>query len=257
MKRAPTNARRTAGSAEGALAGQYPIPALGLPPQVGMPLWDDFEKSLTFGWSATTLGGSAPTYSNQAPTAVGERGIARIATTAVANSGGVALRGGTADMYRAPPPGSVWACKIRMVTGTSSYRLWSGFASAAAEVDTTDGTHFVGVRSSGGNLFGVVKNGVSSETTVDLGFDCEGSTWRTVGFRVGGTSAAPAIQFLQWDAQASDRGVYDVKEIGSPVTTTMPSTALFSCALGLFTSTGSSRVAEIDWWAQGGRVARG
>lgn len=241
----------------GALAGHGPDVAVGRPPMAGLALWDEFHDLSTANWTATTIGASAPTHSMQTPTGWDEIGVARAATAAATGTGGVLLRSGVADLYRIPPPGSVWAARIRMVTGATAYDLWSGFASAAASVRTADATQFCGVRQDravSGNLWGVVKDGAGSETVVDLGISCEGSVWQWVGLEVGGTTAAPSVQFVVYDM--SWRGRWNRVPVGSEITTTMPTVPLFSCALGIVARAVSSKAAEIDAWALGGRVER-
>jgi hypothetical protein len=154
-------------------------------------------------------------------------------------------------MFRAPPAGSIWCCKIQMSTGTSAYELWSGFASGTGRVAAADTTDFIGVRSIGGNLFGVVKQAASpSETTVDLGVDCE-AAWRVVGFEM---TAADTAQFFILDC--SQRGFTFRTDVGSAVTTFFPNTTLRPVALGVVTTSVAAVAADIDFWSLGGRVAR-
>lgn len=253
-----TSGRRSSGFAVGALAGQYPDPGFGLPHSVGPALFDDCHDAVAAQWSGTTLGGSAPTWAQVAPSSWQEIGVSQITTTTTSGSGAVALRAAVADLYRIPPPGAIWACKVQMSTGTANYELWSGFASAAARVATADATQFVGIRAEGANVFGVVKNGAgaAAESTVDLGSNCE-AAWRVFGFEVSGDTTTPSVQFFQIDALDSLRDAWDRTDIGDPVTTDMPSTTLFSCLLGLVTTSAASVAAQIDWWDLGGRCARG
>ena len=202
------------------------------------------------------MASAAPTWSAQAPGGWQEIGVGQVVTGAGANTGGVALRAATADLYRIPPPGSIWCSKIRMTSGTASYELWSGFASSTGRVQAADATQFIGIRSDGANLYGVVKNGAASETTVDLGYDCE-AVWRTFGFEVAGDTTAPEVQFFQLDELGTSRFAWDRTDIGDPITATMPSTSLFSCAIGLVTTTASARTAQIDHWCLAGRTERG
>jgi hypothetical protein len=259
-------ARRAGGIATGALHGTHPHPGLGLVPAAGAVMWDDFIKGAgevvasRYGdqlWPATTIGGTPATIASVAPGDWTETGVLSLTTPASSGTGSVLAFSATASLYRIPPPGSIFACKVRMTTGTGNYELWSGFASAAARCDTADATQFVGIRSVGGNLFGVVKNGAASETTVDLGYDCESSTWRAVGFEVGGTTAAPSVQFFILDEHASVREVFDRENVGSAITATMPSTTLLPVAIGLVTSNANDKAAQIDFWSWGGRTARG
>lgn len=251
-------ATRAGGVAGGALAGQHPEVAIGLVHAAGLSLSDDFVDLATSHWTATTIGGSAPTHALVAPTAYTEHGIARITTAAASGTGGVLLRSSVADLYRIPPPGSTWACKVR-TSASASYDFWSGFASAAASVREGDATQFVGVRTDravGGNLYGVVKDGAAAanENVVDLGVSAESSTWRAVGFDVGGTVAAPSVQFYVYSLIS--RGTFSRTAVGSPITTNIPSTNLFSCALGVVSRAVAAKAVDVDFWTLGGRVAR-
>lgn len=251
------NASRTAGLAIGALAGQYPEPALGLVPAAGVFISDDFigatgRVTSRYGehlWQSTTIGG-APTYANVTPSASTEAGVLSLTTPALSGQGGV-LRPGVTTMFRAPPAGSIWCVKLQMSTGTANYELWSGFAASTGRVAAADTTDFIGVRSIGGNLFGVVKQGASpSETTVDLGIDCE-AAWRVVGFEMTATDTA---QFFTLDC--SQRGRVFRTDAGAAVTTNFPNTTMTPVALGLVTTTNAAAVAQIDFWSLGGRIAR-
>lgn len=262
-------ARRAAGEASGALAGQFPEPGLGLVPLAGTsPMWDDFvaaDGEIATGrygnllWPRTTVGAPGPggATANSAPSDWTEDGVLTVTTgSGSANVGYIFGFTQTASVYRVPPPGSTWACKVRVTTGTSDYELWSGFASSANRVANADAVDFVGVRSIGGNLFGVVKNGAASETTVDLGIDCESSTWRIVGFTVGGDTTTPSVQFFIANEHDSIRDIFDVTNVGDPITATVPNTTLCPIALGFVTTNTSDKVAEIDFWVRGGRTAR-
>lgn len=251
-------AQRTAGLALGALHGQYPDPGLGLVPAAGVSMHDDFipggaslvaSRYGSLLWTGTTIGG-APTYANVTPAATTEVGILRVTTTALSGQGGV-LNLGATTMFRSPAAGSIWCCKIQMSTGTANYELWSGFASGNTRVQAADTTDFIGVRSNGGNLFGVVKQAASpSETTVDLGVECEG-VWRIVGFEV---TATDTVQFFTLDC--SQRiGIFRTN-VGNPVTTNFPNTTLSPIALGVVTTAAAAVAADIDFWSWGGRTAR-
>jgi hypothetical protein len=250
--------RMARGQAGGALTDQYPNPGIGLVAASGCVLVEDFARG--FGdWSQTVIGAPGPggAAAAVAPDGWNEYGVVQLTTgSGSAGVGYCYTYGSVASFYRIPPPGSIWATKVRMTDGTVGYELWSGFASAAAEVETTDATQFIGIRSLGGTLRGVVKDGTSSETTVDLGYDCEGSTWRIVGFKVGGTTAAPSVQWFIADEHDSNRIVWDIEHVGDPVTTTIPSTSLFP-AFGLITTNTNDKVAQFDFWSLGGRTARG
>lgn len=258
--------RRSAGLAEGALTGQHPAPGLGLPSAAGGAWHDDFEAGAgelvasRYGdmlWSATTIGGAAATITSEAPGGWTEVGILQLAAAGGSGTGSILTRGTVASLYRVPPPGSIWAAKLCITSGTADYELWSGFASSAARVAAADATQFIGVRSIGGNLFGVVKNGAASETTQDLGVACEASAWRAVGFEVGGTTAAPSAQFFILDLVSTNRETWDRTNVGSAITATMPSTTLMPVAIGLVMTSAVATTAQIDYVDRGGRCARG
>ncbi len=257
--------RQPAGFALGALAGQYPQPALGLPPAAGPCMFDDFvpdhgskAKSLygELDWDEHPIGGAA-TMLAVSPTSWEEIGILQVTTQSTANRGCTLTQGSVGSLYRYPPPGSIWACKLRLSSGTVNYELWSGFSSVPdGRVGSADATQFVGVRATGGNLFGVVKSGAGVEATVDLGVTAEGTTWRTVGCEVLGTTADVAFQFFMLNQLASEAEVWDRTDIGDPLTGITISASLGPVALGILTTSATAKTAQIDYWAWGGRIAR-
>lgn len=247
--------RAAAGNADGCLLGTFPQPAMGHTCAAGAWLRDDFVDLISDNWTLTTIVG-APAWSMVAPTAGTEFGIAQITTPGTATQGGVALRSAVADMYGPPLPGSRWVAKVAIVGAVASYTAWSGFVSGTAAPSTAAATKLIGVRSVGANLFGVVKNGAGAgnETTVDLGFTCEGSAYKIVGFEVGGTVGAETVQFFYYDC--SDRMNRGRTNVGSTITTNLPTGAMFSCALGLITDENVAKTGLIDFWEIGGRTAR-
>jgi hypothetical protein len=257
--------RQPAGVALGALGGTYPVPAFGLPPAAGPCMFDDFTpdhgakaKSLygELDWDENPIG-SAMVLTATTPTSWEEVGVLQAATVATAGRGGTLTQGSVAPLYRLPPPGSIWAVKLRLTSGTVNYELWSGFASVAdGRVQTADSTQFVGVRSNGGNLFGVFKSNGGIEATVDLGVTAEGTTWRSVGFEVQGTTSAPTIQFFLLNQSASEREVWDRTDIGAPLSGITITAGLIPVALGILTTSATAKTAQIDYWAWGGRIAR-
>ena len=257
--------RQPSGFALGALAGTYPAVALGLPPAVGPCMFDDFTadhatkaKSLygELDWLENTIG-AATTVTTVQPSTFAEIGVMQVTTPATANRGATFTQGAIAPLFRFPPIGSVWACKIRLTSGTTAYELWSGFSSVAAgRVATADATAFVGVRAVGANLFGVVKSGAATEATIDLGMTVEGATWQAVGFEVLGTSAVPLFQFFRFNVGATERGIHEREDIGAPVGGITILAGLMPVALGILTTSVTAKTAQIDYWAWGGRVAR-
>lgn len=265
------SARRPAGRGLGALAGDYPDPALGLPPAVGLAIWDDFyapreivpseRVEARFGdllWATYEIGGGNSTFAGVVPIDWSAIGILQMSTPAQGTRGPTLFFTPVAPFFRFPPPGSVWCVKMRLTSGTVNYELWSGFASSEqVRVETTIASQFVGVRSTGGNMFGVVKNGANSETVVDLGVSVEGSVWRILGLEIGGTTAAPTIQFFRLDPLASNREKYDRLDVGPAITTTLPTVPLTPIAAGLVTTSNFAKTMQIDFWSLGGRAARG
>lgn len=257
-------ARQPAGFALGALGGSYPAPAIGLPPAVGPAYWDEFvpdhgakAKSLygDMDWVETTIGSALSIQAIQ-PSSYNEIGILSCTTASTANRGGTLSQGSIKPLYRGPPPGSTFCCKIRITSGTTNYEFWSGFASSNANrVRVIDTTEFVGIRSTGGNLFGVLKSGAGVESTVDFGFQIEGTTWHQVGFEVLHTTP-PQVQFFKLSPNATDAEVWDRQDVGPPRAGITISTGLFPIALGILTTDAIQKTAEIDYWAWGGRTAR-
>jgi hypothetical protein len=259
------SARRPAGRGLGALAGSYPDPAIGLPLSVGFDFADDFMRprdgaATGYGerlWESFEISGGVSVYSAATPDDWTEAGILQVQTATTANRGASIYLPGGPQFLRFPPPGAVWACKMRLTSGTINYELWSGFSSSITRVSAAEPTsHFLGVRSVGANIFGVTKAG-ATETTVDLGATWEGSAWRVVGFEVGGTTAAPEIQFFRLDPLGTSASKFDRQDIGSPITTNLPALPTIPIAMGLFTTSTTAKIGQIDWWALGGRAARG
>lgn len=260
------SARRPAGRGLGALAGSYPDPAIGLPLSSGFALYDDFARPTNaagteYGelqWVHAEIGGGTTTFAASTPDDFTELGILRIQTAAAANRGAATFLSSTPFLLRYPPPGSIWACKMRLTSGTINYEMWSGFSSSeslrvsAAEPNSS----FLGVRAVGANIFGVAKAG-ATETVVDFGVSWEGSAWRVVGFEVGGTTAAPSVQFFQLDPLATSRSKYDRLDVGDPVTTNIPLVPMIPIGIGLYTTSTTAKIGQLDWWCLGGRVARG
>lgn len=251
--------RTPAGPATGALAGLYPDPALGLVPSAGVSFHDDFLLPVASGvaarlgdrlWQNSTIGGTAATPSTGVPLSWTEAGVVQLTTGAVANTGSV-YHHGASMFYRHPGPGSIFATKLRITTGTANYECWAGFSETATRITGATACDFLGVRAVGGNVFGVARNG-TTETTVDLGLDIEGTTWRTVGFEVTGTTAAPIVQFFQLENTGAN---WVRTNIGTSITTNMPDVGTRP-VIGLVTTAAASVTMQMDWWALGGRCPR-
>lgn len=240
------------GLASGALGGQYPNPALGLVPAAGPSLYDDFileSDHITTHhgefWHETTLS-IAATFTNTTPTAATETGILTVTTAANNNSGSlISYNDNYACMYRTLPNGFVWCCKITCGS-TTAYELWSGFSAVLDRVNSVS-NDFIGVRSTGGNLSGVVRNGVT-ENTVSFGFDCE-SAYKIIGFEI----IDSAVQFFSLDC--TDDAIFERTDVGEPQTYIV-NEDLYPIGIGLFTTAAATKTASIDFWAMGGRCAR-
>lgn len=254
--------RTPQGQAAGALGGDWREPALANPCGAGYALFDDFHwtpSSTTrpgiLNWVQTTIT-TAPTYSspNGTQTALG---IRQISTAATANTGGH-IRSNETMWDGVPGIGGDWQSKCCITSDTSTSVIWSGWSSSTTTTPiTANNLHFIGIRSEdGANWQGVCKigSGAGNETVVDLGVSP--SDWTVLGFEVmdaGGGS--PAIYFYR--DFLDDRRQMRRLHIGGMVTTTIPSgTAMYASALGFVTTSAANRVAQIDFWSLGGRVAR-
>jgi hypothetical protein len=243
--------------------------AIGLPPAAGLAIYDDFfvpvnqatsGADVRYGdlkWKDFSVSGGVNTFAGATPDDWAHCGILQGTTPAIAGRGETLALDTVPALYRFPPPGSVWAVKFRITSGTVNYELWSGFASGqAVRVSAVDATSsFLGVLSVGDNLFGTAKSGAAT-STVDLGVSAEG-TWRCVGFEVGGTTAAPEVQFFRLDPLASNRAKWDRLDVGAPITTNLPAVPTYPIAMGILTTSAAAKIAQIDWWSLGGRAARG
>jgi len=260
-----STARPAAGTAGGALTGQYPEPGFGVPPITGYGLWEEYIATPASGvgdlaWPTHTVGGTAPSYPVDAPVADTEFGIRGITTGTGSseNDGGTIAMddAGSASLYRAPAAGAIWMAKLRALD-TTNIIVWSGFAEDNQIIPkAATATAFIGIRAlsvgSAGNYFGVVKNTAGTESTVDLSIACN-TTWRILGFEVLG---AGTIQFFSMDA--SDAMHLIRTDIGAAVAVTnKPDTELVALALGVAAGVGGgAKKAVSDFWGLGGRVAR-
>jgi hypothetical protein len=249
-------ARQAAGVAEGALAGLFPNPAIGIPQAGGLAVFDDFlgafSKTTAISeqnWQVTDVAGGV-SVGVVVPSASTEIGLLRLYTAGANGDGGnLTMPNGPRGM----PAGMMWCAKVR-VADTTNLHAWSGFVDGAGIVPTIAGTDdFVGVRvintGSTANWYGVCKDS-SGESTVDLGV-LGGTTWRTFGFIVGESS----IQFYLIDASDYRRGPVWTAT-GSAVGSHIPTGTMLPCGLGVRADSAATKQAEVDYWAIGGRVAR-
>lgn len=249
--------RIAAGMAGNALDGRFPSPSMGAAVASSYAVnehWlGDFLKAVpisAYSYRVTDIGGGCtPTPSN--PVAATERGILQLAT------GPTILDGGTIALpqptFSGPDAGTLYACKVR-ISGTQTQLIaWSGFSSGLGSTPAVaTAMSFVGIRAiSAGAVahwFGVSKDGASSEETVDLGVDADG-TWRIFAFRVLESSTV----FYSGNASDRDRGVVWTPK-GS-TSTHRPTAALYPVPMGLLTTNGAQKELEQDFWSIGGGVA--
>jgi hypothetical protein len=249
----------TAGPARAAVEKVAPI--IGL--MEGGALEDDFPwtpssttRPGTLNWAQTTIG-SAPTYSSPIGTET-EIGLRRISTALSTNTGGH-MRSNETVIVGLPAIGTRWTVKCAQISSGAA-QGWSGFITAISTSPTTAASvQFLGVRwEANGTISGVTKTGSSVETVTSLGVAMTAGTFRCVGFDivdVGGGSKG--VQWWVGDLSNRDTGPV-VTFIGSPVTSTLPTSATFyASALGLITTDGTNQQADIDFWGQRGRHKRG
>jgi hypothetical protein len=231
-------------------------------PLGGFSQADDFVGAIAktnmrtqLGWTIDDIAGGV-TVSAQLDTAT-EDGILRMLAGSTSGDGGTCnLPAGR--LVAGCPAYMEFGAKVRVQATNTNITAWSGFAdTAAGDWDTASATNAVGIRviaaGAAANWYGVVKDGAGAgnESTVDLGYAAD-NTWRFLGFRV----TATGIQFCEWDAADIYRRGLIREDIGSEVTTNIPTGSLYKVALGVLTTTAATRYAEVDWWGIGGPVAR-
>jgi len=263
----PTS-RPPSGDAGGAAGGQYPSPSMGNPPVQGFSRYDDFTRLGSAGNYGETglalslIGATSPTLALQTPTTNRESGILRISTGTVTANEGTALGLPVAVYGAGPSIGMVYICKVR-ATSTSAIEVWSGFAGSAARVHVASTVEFIGFRALGGTgtpWQGVVKNS-GGETTVDMFSSITiGTDWVTLGFRYlvkRSRNTAPIAYGVQFFTVDGDTDLSAIEtDVGDLVTTSLPTGALLHLPLGIVTTDGSDKSAEIDFYSVGGKSRR-
>jgi hypothetical protein len=261
-------ARAAAGPATGGLSGNYPDPGPGLASSKGWQMYEEGLRSAISNlhgdlrWPEQTIAG-VTVFSHPSPSADTEAGLLRVQTGINANDGGAYgyQIGVERPFFKSPPAGSIWACKLRNVTDGLQRYTFSGFvetyvvgAPAAAVVNS-----FIGVicEATAGTArwIGRVRSGATS-TDVDLGVDAD-TTFRIVGFehmRDEMSGVSLGIQWFTLDASLGDRVLRT--NVGSPVSTNLPTVPLSPVCLGVQSRSAGARIAEVDFWNLGGTVAR-
>lgn len=255
------------GPATGALAGQYPQPAMGLVNLSGPGVVDDFCLNTVLAryygdrfWSINTIV-HAPGAQAVVPTAETEYGITQLSSAAAANDGGT-LAMPDQTIYSIPT-GWRWATKIaaKAAADATNVVVWSGYCSTNILAPTTAAAvSFVGLRvdtSVDGNVYFVVKDGAGAgnETTQDLGV-AYGATYYVYGFE---RLEAGTLQPFVWSA-ADRRLIVEIGNAGAGwdglAATNLPAVAMVEVALGVTTLENAAKTAYIDFWSAGGRCAR-
>ena len=256
-KRPPT------GDAGGAAGGQFPNISVGNPPLMGLSLHDEFLRLGSVGdygdtrLTLTTLG-TTPAVTQTTPTTQLESGVLKLSTGDVSSNEGGVMGHPVAAWCARPAIGALYVAKVRAVDSWN-IEVWTGFASAAATVKTADSTEFIGFRFVGAGWEGVVKNGSGggNENTVTL-LALADTAWHTFGFRYiathGQTSSAYGVQFYILDADNTTGPFWF--ETGDLITTNIPTTAMLMLPLGLTTTDGTSKAAEMDYYTLGGHMRR-
>jgi hypothetical protein len=248
------------GRADGALAGYFPQPALGLVPAAGIGWRDDFQGDTLSRWSLVQTGAgelSRPI----APVAAGESGVWELFATNNPESNRITnsltipylyLDGSAATW----PAGLIYCAKIKRSLTTSN-QVWSGFMLDNTSLPSAAGAQGITIhqQSSSSTMVGRVTNAAGSETVTLTTSSTDHTSFRAWGFEfVMLPGDVPGVQFFRLDL--SDRRVVQRTDISSPLTTRIPTTSLYLHALGQHSITTADRTAQIDFMALGGRTRR-
>lgn len=255
------SAARPAGPASGCLSGQYPFPGPGCFPLSGISIQEDFlytDASVPrigdLPWTETTLGAGG-SYSANTTSSAYEHGLIGLTTALTADGDGVTYSLGAAGapiFYGVvPPEGTICTCKLKM-TSTSSYEVWAGIIETqGSDIQSATNVEFLGIRSTGGNLFGVCKTGAATEDTQDLGVSCE-SAFVTCGFEM--TDATHAQFFIFETPNLA--GMWSRTNVGTPMDVSAPAATTGSPCFGLITSTNLAKAGKFDFFSIHGRIDR-
>lgn len=256
--------RTASGDAGGCLDGEFPQPGMGTTLLAGYHIRDDFNRAGnnpagTWGdllWTPNNIG-AAPVPTDQAPVAETEAGIIRLTTTGVVNQGGTLGLSAT-SFFRSMPAsqtGSLFSCKVRIQSVTTTMRAWVGFASslvtdpAAAAAMSLVGFRYDPLISA--NWMMVIKNGAGAESQVDT-LALANSTWRKFAIR-------RTMSGFQCYTQGLNGGTSDLiltlDSVGGLITSNIPVVPCFPC-IGVTTLANATRNIEVDFWELSGRIAR-
>jgi hypothetical protein len=264
VARTPYPARQAAGPASGILGGYYPSPGYGLGIG-GFRVHDDFVGQVDKADCHTELRWDIADFSsgltlNEEYDGPTELGIMRAHTGSSGGAGGHVWLD-SAVFMGGMPVGLAFSAKLRGTNAAPASLgtlVWSGLIdSTANEPSTANARSFIGFRGTSNGTavrwYGVVKDGATAanESTVDLGYDVD-DTWRIFGCR----RTATGVQFFQVDASKMDRYGYLVTDIGSEVTTNIPTANLLPVCLGLHNGAASGESFEVDFYTLAGTIAR-
>ncbi len=253
-----TAAKTAGGEASGALSGTYPTPAIGIPPMVGVALWDDFiGESNNFGGSGNDWRLSAPvgmpTDNPITPTTDRELGLHEFTHNVSPRDFHFHFGLGSERPLFAFPIGGIFAVKMCLTLEATNNRVWAGFGSLALVPIPGNTVDFVGIRNnngaSGANWEGVSKNS-TLETPIDLGVFGVVDDFNVFGFE----RLDEGYQFFAMDVSNAGRLVRT--NVGDPVSTNNPDQPL-TPIFGFETGASGDRGLCMDFYGWGGRFRRG